>query len=153
MGAWLWRDVVMRRGKAVDLDALPPAIRQAVTRVQADIRATTDISWEWVFENDADPVAPGALCWIGTAERGAYGPSVRWDSDEEDAALYLADEWSEEVCETLARSNADLARRWPPCSRHGFAHALDPELRRDEAVWVCREDRTVISLVGELGLG
>jgi len=150
MGGWPWRDHVMRRGEAVELDALPPATRQAVTRVQADVRATTDIAWEWMFVNARDPAEPGIECWIGAADGGAYGPVVRWDSDEEDAVLYLADEWSEQVCETLARSDVDLARRWPPCPKPGHGHALDPELRGDRAVWVCRDDRVVIAMIGEL---
>jgi hypothetical protein len=141
----------MRRGEAVEPDALPLATRRAVSRVQADIRATTEIAWECVFVNAPHLVEPGVECWIGTADGRAYGPVVRWDSDEEDAAVFLADEWSEQVCEVLAHGNPEFARRWPPCPRHGHAHALDPELRSDQAVWVCRDDRTVVAIIGELG--
>src|SRR5436305_1321304 len=134
----------MRHGEPVDPDALPAPVRRAVARVQADIRATTSIPWDWVFENDPDPEGRAVRCIIGTA-RGGFGVAVRWDTDEEDAAAYLADEWSEEVCETLAEDDAELARRWPPCPKPGHEHALDPELRAERAVWVCR-DRTVVAV-------
>jgi hypothetical protein len=37
-----------------------------------------------------------------------------------------------------------------PSSQAGHDHALDPELHEDRAVWVCREDRTIVSSVGDL---
>lgn len=142
----------MRRGKPLDEAALPPAICRAVVRIQADFRSASDVGWEWAFENDPDPVEPAVLCMFGS-EPGVYGVWVRCDSDEEDAAVYLADEWSEQVFETLAQENLQLVRRWPPCPRPGHDHALDPVLQGDRAVWVCQGDRTVVAIIGQLGTG
>jgi hypothetical protein len=138
------------RQESVDEASLPDAIRAAVSRVRADIQSTTEVDWDWTFENEPDPVAPAVLCRIGSA-RGAFGVMVRWDADEEEAAAYLADGWSDEVCEILAYDDAERARRWPPCPLAGHDHALDPEMQEERAVWVCRQDRTLVALVGELG--
>jgi hypothetical protein len=83
--------------------------------------------------------------------RGGHGVTVRWDTDEDDAAVYLADEWSEQVFETLAEDDIEFARRWPPCPIPGHEHALDPEIRSQRATWVCQDDGTVVAIVGELG--
>jgi hypothetical protein len=109
----------------------------------------SDLPWEWRFENDPDPVAPSVMCMMGTA-RGAMGVTVSWDADEEDAAVCLADEWNEQVFETLAEDDLDLAQRWPPCPRLGHHHALEPMLYRILAAWICHKDRTVIAIIGQL---
>lgn len=138
----------MRSGEPIDESSLPTAIRRAVGRVQADFRAATDIPCEWTFELASEDDQRDIVCMIWTS--GGYGVTVEPDADEADAAVYLADEWSDQVCETLADRNIELARSWPPCPKAGHDHALDPELRGGQATWVCRHDRTVVAVVGEL---
>ena len=141
----------MRLRSPMDPDAVPPALARAVARVLADIEATTDVEWLVVLSQDeAEPAPEDALimCLIGAVGGSGYGVTVRCDEDEEVAAVSLADEWSDQVFETLGEKyGLDLARRWPPCPLAGHDHALDPVLRRGHAVWSCRE---VVAPIGRL---
>ena len=137
----------------MDPDAVPPALARAVARVLADIEGTTEVDWLVVLsEHDDDVDEPDddamIMCFIYSVGGSGYGVTVRCDEDEEAAAVFLADEWSDQVFETLAEKyDLEVARRWPPCPRAGHDHALDPALRRGQAVWVCRD---VVAPIGGL---
>ena len=138
-------------------EAVPPALARAVARVLADIEGTTDVEWLVVLsQEEEDQEEPDTedgviMCLIVAVGGSGTGRTVRCDEDEEAAAVFLADEWSEAVFETLAdRYDLEIARRWPPCPRAGHDHALDPQLRSGQAVWACRD---VIAPIGRLADG
>jgi hypothetical protein len=140
----------------MDPGAVPPALAAAVARVLADIECTTDVEWIVVLsqedEDEAEADAEDAviMCLIAAVGGSGYGRTVRCDEDEEAAAVFLADEWSEPVFETLAdKYDLEVARRWPPCPRRGHDHALTPQLQRGQAVWACRDFVTPIGRLAE----
>ena len=137
----------------IDPDALPAPLRRAMARVQADFEAATDLECSWWFEEDFPPDSDGdrrvVMCMIATDS--ALGFSVDVDSDEEEAAVRMADEGNEQVFETLGEVTSwGAAERWPPCPRPGHEdHAVAPDLRGGRAVWVCADG--VVAEIGRLG--
>lgn len=140
-------------GLPVDDERLPGPLRRAMTRVHADFEAMTDVQWLVRFGLGNDPDVDEGKQWVMCFLYGptGMGISVPADTDEEEAAVFLADEWSEAVFETLAGETGwDAASHWPPCPRLGHNdHAVSPELRSGRAVWTC-EDRSVVADIGGL---
>jgi len=141
----------------IDSDAMPAPLRQALARVQADFEVATDLECSWWFyqdpepgSDDAEPNAGGVvMCMIAT--ESGHGFSLDLDSDEEEAAVRMADEGTEQVFETLGETVSwEVAERWPPCPRPGHEdHGIAPDLRRGRAVWIWREG--VVAEIGRLG--
>jgi hypothetical protein len=89
------------------------------------------------------------MCMI--ASGSGHGFSVDLDSDEEEAAVRMADEGTEQVFETLGETDSwEVAARWPPCPRPGHEdHGIAPDLRGGRAVWICQDG--VVTDIGRLG--
>jgi hypothetical protein len=135
----------------MDPDAVPAPLRRAMARVRADFEAATDLECSWWFEeleSDSDDDSPTVMCMIATDSGLGFG--VDADSNEEEAAVRMADEGTEQVFETLGETTSwAAAERWPPCPRPGHDHALGPDLRDGRAVWICGGD--VVAEIGHLG--
>ncbi len=121
-------------------------VERAARRVADDIRNTALGSVVVTTEEGEQP--GDVIVWFHH-EGGGRGISVDPSYGEEDLAVLLADELSEEVGETLAeQGDLEGARTWPRCPRHD--HSLDPVLVDDRAVWQCRSDPATAFPVGAL---
>lgn len=136
----------------IDPETLPAPLRAALARVQADYEVATDLECSWWFYKDPEPDSDSdgmVMCMIATGS--GHGFSIYLDTDEEEAAVRMADEGTEQVFETLGETESwDVAARWPPCPRPGHEdHGIAPTLQGGRAVWICREG--VVAEIGRLG--
>jgi len=107
---------------------------------------------EWMDE-PALTVAEGFEVGILTQRGGVrvFIDSVLLDERRfADVLVLIADEWSEVVGKALIPvMGVEAARTWPRCPRHD--HAMDPVVEANQALWACRDDRTVRVPIGQLG--
>jgi len=133
------------------------ALQALAAKFIADVEATTLLRPTCSIGRPRHRLSPHtdddrveAILWIGRSGTGACLHYVQFDEDRlEDALVDLADEWSAEVMLGLVETaGVEEARTWPRCPSHD--HAMDPVAENGQAWWVCRTDRTVRVLIGEL---
>src|SRR5438067_5299891 len=110
------------RRNPIDPEAVPAALCRAMARVQADFETATDLEcslWfeaepELGFDSGSDRERESLMCMVA-AGGSAWGFSIDLDSDEEEAAVRIADEGTEQVFEALGDTDSwEVAARWPP---------------------------------------
>jgi hypothetical protein len=116
-------------------DALAPVMRDLEVSGQAP---------PLIREESREDLDDDAICaWIEGPDGTGQGIRM-WLNGSADYQLYS-------LAEQVQEWTADQGTTWPPCPIHPDAgHRLEPEIRDDEAVWLCPRDGETVAAVGSL---
>jgi|SRR5580693_4834150 hypothetical protein len=118
-------------------------LRDALAPVMRDLKVTGQAP-PLIREESREDLGDDAICaWIEGPDGTGQGIRM-WLNGSAGYQLYS-------LAEQLQEWTADQWTTWPPCPIHpGAGHRLEPEIRDDEAVWLCPRDGETVAAVGSL---
>jgi hypothetical protein len=126
-------------------------LTEAIAPLLRDLAATGIGPPDIRPEAHHDGELPGVRAWIREPSgRGGSGIEILTDLPPGEQVARLAEQIQEWAADQL--HDAGLPPQWPQCPEHPSPerHALSPEVRDGNAIWVCPESGDLISAIGSL---